>query len=212
MSWLPAAEVSGRNGFAVALLRQQLDEPGLVLDFFVKDARRHIVRPRIFSERHVADFNPAANGAALRLQQQSQNIDDSGRIRQLRRAATGLIVEGWKVIRQFTTQLVNARYYQLPMGSVFETSVFTDLLVILVPGKMHSQDCVVVIGAGKFGGCIGNQHLDQLLHIDATRADHFNSHSLRNVARFHHWHILLLRHEASFPSHCSVRPAHRSKI
>ena len=62
-----AAEVSGRDGFAIAFHAQQLDEPGFVLDFFVQDAGCHVIRPRIFAEGHVAHRAPASDGAALGL-------------------------------------------------------------------------------------------------------------------------------------------------
>jgi len=35
---LAAAEMTGRNGFAIALVRQQLDKPRLVLNLFVQDS------------------------------------------------------------------------------------------------------------------------------------------------------------------------------
>src|SRR5438445_12877939 len=67
---LAAAEVSAGDALAVALVRQQLDEPSLVFHFFVQNARGKVVRARIFAESHVAHRAPTADGAALRLQQQ----------------------------------------------------------------------------------------------------------------------------------------------
>src|ERR1700686_4096045 len=75
-----AAEVAGGNALAVALMRQQLDEPGLVLDLFVQDTRGHIVGARIFAEGQIADLDPAADGAALGFKQQRQDIDHGRRI------------------------------------------------------------------------------------------------------------------------------------
>src|SRR5438105_11125353 len=71
---LAAAEVSAGNALAVALVRQQLDEPSLMLHFFVENARRQVICPRILAESHVAHRAPTANSAALRLQQQGQDI------------------------------------------------------------------------------------------------------------------------------------------
>src|SRR6185312_11533869 len=62
---LAAPEVTGRNRFAVALVRQQLNEPSLVLDFFIQNTSRHVIRTWILTESHVADLAPTANGATL---------------------------------------------------------------------------------------------------------------------------------------------------
>src|SRR5947209_9829365 len=59
---------------------------------------------------------------------------------------------------------------------------------------MHSQDGVVIIRAGKFRGGICDQHLDEFLHIHAARANHFHSHSLRDVSSFHHLYVLVISH------------------
>src|SRR5436305_15031170 len=81
LAWLAAAEVSAGDALAVALVCQQLDEPRLVLHFFVENARRHVIRPRILAKSHVAHRAPTANSAALRLQQQGQDIHHRGRRR-----------------------------------------------------------------------------------------------------------------------------------
>src|SRR6266851_2267045 len=44
---LAAPEVSGGDGLAVALVRQQFDEPRLMLDLFIQDAGRQVIRARI---------------------------------------------------------------------------------------------------------------------------------------------------------------------
>src|SRR5690348_14645986 len=62
---IAAAEVSRRDRLPVALKRQQLDEPGFVLDFLVEDAGRHVIGPGILAEGHVADLDPGADGAAF---------------------------------------------------------------------------------------------------------------------------------------------------
>src|SRR5689334_2797188 len=76
MAGFAAAEVSRRNYLAVAFTGQQLDKPGFVLDFFVQDARGHVIGSRILSECHVAHRAPAANRAPLRLHQQGKNVYD----------------------------------------------------------------------------------------------------------------------------------------
>src|SRR5947199_808384 len=68
MAGLSSAEVAGGDALAVALVCQQLDKPSFVFDFFVQNARSHVVGARIFAEGHVTDFDPTANGTALRLQ------------------------------------------------------------------------------------------------------------------------------------------------
>src|SRR5207237_1765024 len=79
LAWLAAAEVSAGDALAIALMRQQLDEPRLVLHFFVENARRQVIGSRIFAESHVAHRAPTADGATLRLQQQGQDIHHGGR-------------------------------------------------------------------------------------------------------------------------------------
>src|SRR5262249_40014342 len=98
------------------------------------------------------------------------------------RAAPCLIVKGRKVVGQFSTEFVDAGHDQFPVGAVFQTCVFADLLVVLVTGKVHAKDRVVVVGAGKFGGGIGDQHLDQLFDVNPTLADNLYANSLRDVS------------------------------
>src|SRR5439155_8767344 len=105
MSRISAAEVPGGNALPVALVRQQLDEPGFVFDLFVENARSHVISARVFAESHVADLDPAADRTALRLQQQSQNVYGRRRIGQLRGFAASLIVERGQVVGQFDAQL-----------------------------------------------------------------------------------------------------------
>src|SRR5438874_90377 len=64
-----AGEVARRAGDVPTLGREQLDEPGLVLDLLVQDARRHVVRARVLPEREVADLRPAPDRAPLRLEE-----------------------------------------------------------------------------------------------------------------------------------------------
>jgi DNA-binding transcriptional LysR family regulator len=52
MSRLATAEVAGWNRFPIALMGQQLDEPCLVLDHFVQEARRHAQRRPLLSRKH----------------------------------------------------------------------------------------------------------------------------------------------------------------
>src|SRR5205823_8305471 len=77
---LSSAEVAGGDALAVALVCQQFDEPGFVFDFFVQNARSHIVGARIFAEGHVADLDPTTDGAAFRLQEERENVYCGGRI------------------------------------------------------------------------------------------------------------------------------------
>src|SRR5216117_193782 len=52
-------------------------------------------------------------------------------------------------VRIFTTQFVDTRHDQLPMGAILQACVLADLLVVFVSGKVHAKDGVVIIGAGK---------------------------------------------------------------
>jgi DNA-binding transcriptional LysR family regulator len=52
MSRLATAEVAGWNRFPIALMGQQLDEPCLVLDHFVQEARRHAQGRPLLSRKH----------------------------------------------------------------------------------------------------------------------------------------------------------------
>jgi len=96
-----APEVARRNRLPVAFVSEQFDEPRFVFDLLVQNARGHVVRPGIFAERHVADLDPAADRAPLGLEQQRQDVDGRRRIGQLRRDASGLIVERGQIVRQF---------------------------------------------------------------------------------------------------------------
>src|SRR5262249_58077782 len=90
---LAAAEVARRADLVVALLAEQLDEPGLVLDLLVEDAGGHVVGARVLAEGQVADLAPGADGAALRLQQHGQDLG-GGRVgRQVGVGAAGAVGE-----------------------------------------------------------------------------------------------------------------------
>src|SRR5690242_2238944 len=123
---LSSAEVAGGYALAVALVCQQFDELGFVFDFFVQNARSHIVRARILAEGHVTDLDPTANGAALRFQQQGQNVDRGGGIGKLGGAASRLVMEGGQIVGQFASELVDAGDDQFPMGAILEPCVLTD--------------------------------------------------------------------------------------
>ena len=176
--------MSGGDRFAVALVREQFDEPGFVLDFLVQDSRRHVVGARVFAEGHVADFTPAADGAALRLQQQRKNVHDCRWIGQLCGFTSCLIVERRQIVRQFAAKFINTGNDELPVGAIFEPRIFADLFVVLVSGQMHAQNCVVVVGAGELSCRIGNEHLDQLFNIHAARAYDLNANAGSHVALF----------------------------
>src|SRR3954447_5120848 len=118
------AEMSRRYALPIALVRQQFDEPRLVFDLLVQNPRSHVVSSWILPERHVANLDPRTNRAALRLQQQRQNIHRRRRIRQLRRSASRLIVELRQIVRQFAAQFVNTRNDQLPVRPIFQTRIF----------------------------------------------------------------------------------------
>jgi hypothetical protein len=71
MSGFAPPEVAGGNGLAVTFMRQQFDEPRLVLDFLVEDARRQVISTRVLAKRQVAvqddiffPFGPSAAFAA----------------------------------------------------------------------------------------------------------------------------------------------------
>ena len=93
-------------------------------------------------------------------------------------------MKGGQVIGQFAAQLVNAGNDQLPVSAIFKARIFADLFVILVSRQMHAQNRVVVVGAGEFCRGIRDQHLDQFVHIHATRAYDFHTDALANVAVF----------------------------
>lgn len=60
-----AAEMARWDGFAVALVSEKLDEPGLVFNLLVQDAGGHVVGSRIFAERQVANLDPTPDGTPL---------------------------------------------------------------------------------------------------------------------------------------------------
>src|SRR5438093_13604898 len=78
LAGLATAKMARRANGVVALLAQQLDEPGLVLRLFLQDARSHVIGARILAKGQIADLAPGADGAALRLEQHRQ---DAGRRR-----------------------------------------------------------------------------------------------------------------------------------
>src|SRR5207245_174050 len=98
MPGISAAEVPGGNTLPITFVGQQLDEPGFVFNLFVENARSHVISAWIFAESHVADFDPAADRTALRLQKQSKNVYGGRRIGQLRGFASRLIVERRKIV------------------------------------------------------------------------------------------------------------------
>src|SRR5882757_3771891 len=65
MARLAAAEVSRWNTLAIALMSQQLNEPSLVLDLFIQNARSQIISARIFSEGHVTNLYPTSDRTTL---------------------------------------------------------------------------------------------------------------------------------------------------
>ena len=103
MAWLAAAEVAGRNGLSVAFVGKKFDEPGFVLDFLVENAGGKVVGARVLAEGHIADGDPAADGAAFRFEEQREDVDGGGRVGQLGGDAAGLIVEFLEVLGEFTT-------------------------------------------------------------------------------------------------------------
>src|SRR5437588_107416 len=103
-----AAEVARGPDLVVALLAQQLDEPGLVLDLLVEDARRHVVGARVLAEGQVAHLAPGADGAALRLQQHRQDLGRRRVGRQVGVGAAGPVGELADVARDRAAQPVDA--------------------------------------------------------------------------------------------------------
>lgn len=180
-----APEVARRNRLPVAFVSEQFDEPRFVFDLLVQNARGHVVRPGVFAERHVADLDPAADRAPLGLEQQREDVDGRRRIGQLRRGASGLIVERGQIVRQFAAQFVNSRDDQFPVRAIFQACVLANLLVVFVARKVHAEDGVIVVGAREFRGSVGNEHLNQFLDVHAARANHFHAHALRYVAMLH---------------------------
>src|SRR5438874_13724095 len=75
---------------------------------------------------------------------------------------------------------------------------------------MHSENCVVVIRAGKLSRRVGDKHFDKFHHINTTRANYLHSHTLRDIARFHN--IVLLSWHVSSCWESSAQTRHRSKI
>src|SRR5205807_5078250 len=174
---LAAAEVARGADLAVALLAQQLDEPGLVLDLLVEDARGHVVGPRVLAEGQVADLAPGADGAALGLQQHGQDLGRRGVAGQVGVGTAGAVGEVADVPGNAAAQLVDAGRDQLEVGPVFQPGVLADLLVVLVAGQKHAQDGVVVV-RGELGPGGVDELPDQLFHVDAARPDRFHPDAL----------------------------------
>src|SRR5579875_168831 len=63
------AEVAGGPDHAVALLGEQLDEPGLVLDLLLEDPGGHVVGTGVLAEGDVADLRPGPDRAPLGLKE-----------------------------------------------------------------------------------------------------------------------------------------------
>src|SRR5262249_47041972 len=124
---------------------------------------------------------PRADGAAFRLQEHRKNVGCRGILRQIRIGAARAIGELADISRDRATQLINSRRDQLKVGAIFETGVFTNLFVILVPGQVHSENGVVVIGC-EFGAGGVDQLFDKLLDVDAARADLFHADALVDIA------------------------------
>src|SRR5260370_1721759 len=190
-----AAEMARRCRLAIALMSEQLNEPWLVLDLFVQNARGQVIGAWIFAKGYIAHGTPASDRTPLRFKQQGENVDRCRWVWQFGRTTTGLIMKFLEIVRKLTAKFINARNDQLPMSPVFESRVFADLLVVLVSGKVHAQDRVVVVCAGELRRGVGDQHLDKLLHIHAASADDLNANPLRYVARLH---CLLRSHRMSF--------------
>src|SRR5260370_10478369 len=177
--------MSGGDRLSVTFMRQQLNKPGLVFNFFNEDAGSHVVGPRILAKGHIADRAPASDRTALRLQQQGENIHYRGRIWQLCCDTSSLVMKFWKTIGQVSAQFINTRNNQLPMGAVFQPRVLADFLVVLVASQVHAKNSVVVIRAGKLSCGVGNQHFDQLFYVYAASADDLNTDALSHVAWFY---------------------------
>src|SRR5260370_9240867 len=73
------------------------------------------------------------------------------------------------------------------MGSIFQPRIFADFFIVLVPGKVHAQDGVVVVCAGKFRRGLGDEHLDELVDIHATSANNLDANTLRHIARLYYF-------------------------
>lgn len=82
-----------------------------------------IVSARVLAERHVANGAPAPDGAALRFQQQRQDVDHGGRVGQFCGNTAGLVVEGLQIVRQVTAEFVNARDDEFKMGAVLQPGI-----------------------------------------------------------------------------------------
>src|SRR6185312_8329023 len=155
-----AAEMAGWYRAAIPLVREKLDKPCLVLNFFVQNSCGHVVSSRVLSKGHVANGGPASDRAPLRLEQQRQNVNRGWRIGKLRGCAAGLIVKCLQIVWQATAKLIDARNDQLPMRPVFEPGVLANFLVIFMTREMHSQDRVVIICTRKLGGGVCHQKFD----------------------------------------------------
>src|ERR1700748_3788246 len=106
--------MAGGYRLTVTFVAKEFDEPGLVLDLFVEDARGEIIGTRIFAEGHVTDRAPAPDGATLGFKQQGEDVDDRGRVGEFGRGAPGLVVKFPEVVGQLPAQLVNTGDNELP--------------------------------------------------------------------------------------------------
>ena len=93
-------------------------------------------------------------------------------------------MECGQIVGQFAAEFVNARDDQFPVGAIFQAGILANFFVVFVPGQVHTQNCVVVIGAGELCGCIRDQHLDQFIDIDTACAYYLHADARGNIAVF----------------------------
>src|SRR5260370_37524127 len=120
---LSAAKVSGRPNLAVALLAQQLDEPGFMLDFLIENPSGHVVGARILAKGQTADLTPGPNSAAFGLQEHGQDVRRGRIVGKIGVGAAGPIREFANVLGNAAAQLVDSRGDQLEMSAILKSGI-----------------------------------------------------------------------------------------
>src|SRR5437870_883600 len=82
-------------------------------------------------------------------------------------------MESLEIVGKLPAELIDSRNNEFPMGAVFQSRILANLFVVFVTCQMHAQNRVVVVGAGKLGRRIGDEHLDEFLYVGAAGTHHF---------------------------------------
>src|SRR5579884_4003860 len=117
----------------------------------------------------------------------------------LGRRAGRHVMEGLHVVRNLTSQFVDARDQCFKVVAVFNAGVFGDFLQTLAiqADQVHPQDGVIVIGC-QFGGGVPDKQVKQFVHINAGLLDYLSCYTRHAVTL-----LLLSPDRGSGESHCS---------